>query len=179
MTKDQLFDNIDMIVDLYYSNPKKDTDIIRNILRAHGAKNVNNIKLLYRIYEEIKACELGKIGRILILEKKPIICGICGRDIIYKDLINYSCSSKGNYNIDHAMPKCAGGSDTFANLQYSHCICNSVKGERTDLLSFYNNSEREIADYVYSETYLNLINEIKAKTKELNKFRTRKKRGDR
>ena len=55
------------------------------------------------------------------------------RSMIYKRDGNKCqyCSSTRNLTIDHVIPKCRGGEDTWTNMVVSCSSCNTKKGDRS------------------------------------------------
>lgn len=55
------------------------------------------------------------------------ICGICGEWIDLRE----KWPSKKSFSVDHIVPRAAGGSHSFSNLQPAHLGCNERKSNRT------------------------------------------------
>lgn len=56
-----------------------------------------------------------------MVEQQDHICPLCSKHLLLEEA-----------NIDHKVPKSKGGSNDQSNLQATHIICNSLKGDRLD-----------------------------------------------
>ena len=69
-----------------------------------------------------------------LFERDGGICYLCGLPCEYSD---HHTDERGNFiaganypSIEHLVPLCKGGSDTWDNIKLAHHLCNSIKGTK-------------------------------------------------
>jgi hypothetical protein len=153
MTQDQVYDNIDMLVYLEKTRRLSNEQInkIHGILWGFGISRKFGTSGLYYISDLIQLNHFRKLGKVLLVQDIALKCGICGHNII----------GTQNYTVDHIVPLAHDGSDLVINLQHAHDICNGIKSDSLDFLSFYNDSD-VMTEYTQSIYYQMFIEERNA-----------------
>lgn len=70
------------------------------------------------------------------------------------------CGSKDNLTLDHLIPKCKGGQNTWSNLISSCGGCNVKKGDK-DVEVFLSESNLKMSHQPFKPTYLYFVEKIK------------------
>lgn len=79
-----------------------------------------------RRLERLRAARNGKVNYVEIHERDKWVCQICGDKIEG----HYDCKNPLSLTYDHRIPLSRGGLHSTQNLQMTHLICNTQKGNR-------------------------------------------------
>ncbi len=79
------------------------------------------------------------------------------------------CNSKDNLTLDHLIPKCKGGKNSWLNLVTSCNTCN-VKKDNKDVDSFLSENNLKMRHQPFKPTYLYFVEKIKEVNPDWKKF---------